>query len=176
MVFRFYPYFEIAIAFFAGLGIYHIFQMIALNIKNTGLKKLAYCLILLFAVILVMPNIKVNRAITRWQTNDKTVMATMEDSDKDAVLWAKDNLDQKRIALSYVKWGSWIYPLSNIRTLESDSILEIEDPQDLSDKAQAHSILYIFLPSWKKDHLIDKNPQIFDLVYKNENSRIYKIQ
>lgn len=122
-----------------------------------------------------MPNIKVNRAITRWQINDKSIMATMENSDKEAILWAKDNLDTTKIALSYVKWGSWIFPLSNIRTLESEEIMSIKNPQALSNKAQAHSVSYIFLPSWQKEHLIDNNPERFDLIYKNENTRIYKI-
>ncbi len=175
MVFRFYPYFEIAIAFFAGYAISFLVNNIFQNFKNNYWNLISIIMIIIVTLVLAWPNIKTNKEITSWQLNDQKILATMPVQDREVLKWAKNNLPKDSKFIAQVKWGAWVKPIAGFPTMESDKLLSQKGHWSTYTLLRQYRIKYIYLSSFRKRTIIDAYPQFFTKIYEKENARIYKV-
>ncbi len=175
-VFRFYPYFEMTMAFFAAVGLYYLIELSREFFAKRGIKP--WPVIILIVLLLVLPNIKVNKSITLWQKDNPEVLAICPSQDKEAFLWVKNNLPKDAVLVSAVKWGAWLGPLSERKVLEIDYIFSSEKmAKEIENFARKDIVDYFYFSSiQKKDPIIEENYKLFELIYNKDGVRIYKVK
>jgi hypothetical protein len=176
-VFRFYTYFEISVAFFAGYGLVKLVNLIFDRFKNTKniiLDILKYAMIFGFTFLMILPNIKANTAITNWQLTDYNVQAMIPPADLETIDWVKNNLPKKSRFLSETRWGAWLEPLSNSFVYENEEILK-KDSKIVYKKSKELRVDYIFIGQWIDRPSVEQDSQYFKEIYNNQGSKIFKI-
>lgn len=103
--FRFYVYLEMGLALFAGVALYELLSGMRLT------RELAVAMGVGLAILLVLPNYRVNQTIGFWQATNPDAHAVMLPEDRNAFAWIKDNIAPSESIMAPRKQGLWIKAL-----------------------------------------------------------------
>ncbi len=177
MVFRFYPYLEMAISFFAAIGLYYLVDLVFQTFQKKWKIYLKPVFLSIFVLFLIWPNIMVNKSTTLWQKTHYELLAFCPPQDQEAFLWIKDNTPEESFFTTPVKWGAWLEPLAKRKVIEIKKIFTLDQsPAQVARLIKKYKINYIYFSS-----IQDKLPAIedvsdFKLVYEKEGVRIYQVR
>lgn len=170
-VFRLYTYLEIAFAFFAAYGLVKLIDCL----PKFKFSQIPYYLVtLFFTIILIIPNVRANTNITNWQKTDYSVEAVMPPSDLATIYWINDNLSKKVHYVSETRWGAWLESMARVPVYENEAVLKWTDSKKIHDRLQRMLVRYIFVGKLQ-DRPGLNNSEYFELIYNNENSRVYRV-
>ena len=181
-VFRFYTYLEIAFAFFSGYGIVNLidylpkFKFLPAGRQDSNIPY--YLILLFFIIILIIPNIRANTAITNWQKSDIYALAILPEQDRITLDWAKNNLPKDSVFVSPTRWGTWIRPLTGFENHELDYLFETNKIDSVYKKMKKIKADYFFLSQINRKRAIEDPAwdMYFEKIYNNEQSRIYRVK
>lgn len=176
--FRFYPYFEIAIAILAGFGLFGLIDAVFPS-KVVFLSKMGKCFLASFFIfLLVMPNYLANKSIALWQIKDSSAQAMLPEQDKEAFSWIRENSPPNAKFVAQHKWGAWLKPMAERNLIDSGIIFSPEIKiKQVQQFVKNYGINYIYFSSIQPENLmIEDNPEFFEQVYKKDKVRIYKVR
>ncbi len=178
MVFRFYPYLEMAVSFFAAIGLYYLVDLVLQAFQKKWKIYLKPVFLSIFVLFLIWPNIMVNKSITLWQKTHYNLLATCPFQDREAFRWIQSNTPEKAIFLTPAKWGTWLEPIAGRRIVEWGSpTRNIKDYPVVLNFIKNHKFPYIYFSSIQAENdSIEDNPKLFEQIYKKEGVRIYKVK
>jgi len=177
-VFRFYPYFEMATSIFAALGIYYLIELIPNFFKKKIFNQIMRGIILgLVTFLLIIPNLKVNKAITFWQKNNYQLLAICPPQDRKAFFWIRNHTSPNAKFLAPPKWGAWLGPLADRKVIEWDAIFyPLPNFDIISQQIKSYHTDHIYFSSVQPENpLIEKNLQDFQIIYQHDGVRIYQV-
>jgi len=119
LTFRFYAYLEMAIAFFAAVGLSFLMREFKLP------SWIHYCVVLACAIFLSWPNYQVNFRYLRWQTTDPHANAVLFPEDRDAIAWIRSNTSQTATFIGDHHFIVWIMALADRQqTVSTDDLYQ----------------------------------------------------
>lgn len=158
LVFRFYPYFEMALAILIAIG---FFEMTSKVVKK-GLVQSLFMISLVVPVLVIQFN--VNKVLLEWQSID--VQSILMPDDRDAIKWIGDKTSPEEAIVAPWKIAIWIPALTD-KTYER--FLELSIDQIESNEIAPRIIL---VQSKRQD--INKAKSRYHIVYKKGNTIVYE--
>jgi|GEM_PF-2254613 len=163
LVFRFYPYLEMAVLIFMAIGLYWTISILKLK------KFYSVSLAILLGIIILYPHFKGNNVITSYQVDNKKADDSMTMGDREAIKWLGDILDpQTRINAPY-KRVIWIRALTSTKAVYDHRLFDGKLPAK-----PGFDYSYIYYPEiYRIPNQISKN---YPLVYNQNGVKIYKVK
>jgi hypothetical protein len=109
--FRFYVYLEMGMAVFAALGLFSLIQELSIPIIPTAL------IVLIFSVLVAMPNVGVNDEIGIWQATNPDARAIMTPADRTAIAWIKENIPAGTPITAMRQQGLWLTAIGDQKNI-----------------------------------------------------------
>ena len=175
--FRFYPYLEMSMAFFAAIGLFNLIKTLVDLVKWKYNYLVSATLLILLTIILILPNLKVNRAIALWQSENYQLLAVCPPQDRQAFDWVKNNTPAKSRFLSPTKWGAWLEPLAERRVYQWDGFFNPAVSEEKVFKViKKYRTHYLYFSSVQPPNpVIEKDQKNFGKIYQKDGVRIYRV-
>ncbi|MEI8143286.1 MAG: hypothetical protein WCG48_01560 [Candidatus Berkelbacteria bacterium] len=163
LVFRFFPYLDIALAIFISLGVKHFVETMKLGrFYSIGLT-------ILIGIVALWPHFRGNNIITSYQVNNVAANDSMTIGDREAIDWLQRNSDSSVVVTATHKRQIWIKALTDVGSIENLSVFQKTDV--LPTGLNFNEIYYAE---------VDQIPAIvsdnYSLIYDHDGVKIFKVK
>ncbi len=166
LVFRFFPYLEMAIAVFAALGLVAFVERLQIvKYKNIA--------IILLAILALTPHYINNGKAVQNQVTDISLNDSMTAGDQIAIKWIDQNVSKDASIVATRKRLLWISALTgNKNTQEDITPFDLAATKKLYDSGNGFAYDYFYYS--EVDTIPDEIKNNFDLIYNKMGVRLYK--
>lgn len=166
LVFRFFPYLEMGLAFFAVLGIYYFVERLQVN-------KYKNLFIVAIAAFAIIPHYIENGRAVYAQVHDVSMNASMTKGDQAAFLWIRENVKPTNSIVATHKRIIWIKVLTNnLKTEDDITPFDLAATKNLYDSGNGFAYDYFYYS--EADQVPDQIKKNFRLIYDKMGVKIYK--